>query len=55
MSIQKLLAQFEDYMKKIDKKAKIEDYKRVEATERNLSDLKILLNDSGKIVKIKNF
>jgi len=26
----------------------------VEATERNLSYLKILLNDSRKIVKIKN-
>lgn len=50
MSLQKLLAQFDDYMKKIDHKAKNEDYKSVDATGKNLNDLKILLNDSNKIV-----
>lgn len=50
MSIQKLLARFNDYIKKIDQKIKNEDYKTVEITEANLSDLKILLNDSKKIV-----
>lgn len=52
MSLQKLLAQFDDYMRKIDQKAKNEDYKSVDATQKNLTDLKILLNDSIKIVNL---
>jgi len=50
MSIQKILPQFDDYMKKIDQRTRNEDYKRIDATEKNLSDLRILLSDSKKIV-----
>jgi len=50
MSIQKLISQFEDYMKKIDQRTRNEDYKTVDATEKNISDLKILLSDSKRIV-----
>lgn len=50
MSIQKRLAQFDDYMKKIDQISRNEDYKRVDASEKNLIDLKTLLNDCKRIV-----
>lgn len=50
MSIQKQFSQFEDYMKKIDQRTRNEDYKRIDATEKNLSDLKTLLSDSKRIV-----
>jgi len=50
MSIQKLFSQFDDYMKKIDQRTRNEDYKSIESTEKNLSDLRILLGDSKKLV-----
>jgi CHASE3 domain sensor protein len=52
MSIQELFSKFDDYMKKIDQKTKNEDYKRIESTEKNLNDLKILLMDSKRIVHL---
>ena len=51
-TIAKLLSQFEDYMKKIDQRIKGEDYKLIDETEKNISNLKILINDSKKIVII---
>jgi hypothetical protein len=50
MSLNKLFSQCDDYLKKIDQKIRTEDYKRPEITEKNLSDLKILLGDFKKIV-----
>lgn len=50
MSFQKLLVQFDDYMKKIDLKARTEELKSLDATEKNLGEMKIILNDSKKIV-----
>lgn len=50
MSIQKLFTQFDDYMKKIDQRTRIEDYKRIDQTEKNLTDLRVLISDSKKIV-----
>ena len=52
MSIQKLFTQFDDYMKKIDQRTRNEDYKRIDATEKNLSDLRILMSDSKRIVNL---
>ena len=50
MSIQKLFVQFDDYMKKIDQRTRNEDDKRIDATEKNLSDLRVLQSDSKRIV-----
>lgn len=50
MSLQKNFSQCDDYIKKIDQKVRMEDFKRVEGTEKNLSDLKILFADLKKIV-----
>jgi hypothetical protein len=50
MSLNKLFNQCDDYLKKIDQKIRMEDYKRTESTEKNLSDLKILFGDFKKIV-----
>jgi len=52
ISISKLFTQCDDYLKKIDQKIRLEDYKRIEITEKNLSDIKILFGDFKKIVKI---
>ena len=52
--MQKLFNQCDDYIRKIDQKARSEDYKRVEATEKNLSELKILLGDlKSTVILIK--
>lgn len=53
--MQKLFSQFEDYMKKIDQRTRNEDYKRIDATEKNLADLKILQCDSKRIVIFYRF
>lgn len=50
MSLQKLFTQCDEYLRKIDQKIRMEDYKRIETTERNLSDIKILFGDFKKIV-----
>ncbi len=51
MSIQKYITQFDDYMKKIDQRTRNEDHKSIDSTKKNLSDLRIFLNDSKKLVK----
>ena len=50
MSISKLFTQCEEYLKKIDQKTRMEDYKRTEGTEKNLSEIKILFADFKKYV-----
>lgn len=50
MSIQKLFTQCDDYLKKIDLKIRNEDYKKVDLTEKNLSEIKILFADFKRTV-----
>lgn len=59
MSMQKLFTQCDDYLKKIDLKIRNEDYKRIENTEKNLNEIKILFSDFkrtvSKLIKIYLF
>ena len=50
MSISKLFSQCDEYLKKIDQKIRMEDYKRTDTTEKNLSEIKILFADFKKYV-----
>jgi hypothetical protein len=50
MSLQKLYVQFEDSIRKIDMKLKYEDFKNMDATSKNISDMKIILSASKKTV-----
>ena len=50
MSLQKYFQQFEDFIKKIDFKVKNEDFRDLDISNRNISDLKVLLTSSNKTV-----
>ena len=50
MSISKLFSQCDDLLKKIDIKVRMESYKRTDATEKNISEIKILFADVKKYV-----
>ena len=51
MSLKKLFSDFEDYLPKIDMKIKYEDLKSLDATSKNLIDMKSLLSSMNKIVQ----
>ncbi len=57
MSLKKLFSDFEDYLPKIDMKIKYEDLKSLDATSKNLIDMKSLLSSMNKIVQtqLKNY
>ncbi len=54
MALQKSFLQFEDIIKKIDIKIRNEDFKDLDLTNKNLSDLKVLLTSSNKTVNLTN-
>jgi len=51
MSVKNLFTKFEEYLPKIDIKIKNEDFRSLDATSKNLVDLKSILSSMNKIVK----
>jgi hypothetical protein len=50
-NIQKLISQFEDYLKKIDQRIRGDDFKNLDLTQKNLNDAKTLKESCIKLVK----
>ena len=50
MALQKSFQQFEEFIKKIDTKIRMEDFKDMDITNKNISDLKTLLTSTSKTV-----
>ena len=51
MSVKNLFTKFEEYLPKIDIKIKNEDFRSLDATSKNLVDLKSILSSMNKIVR----